>query len=515
MKKRILAILLAFSLVICAAPQMVLTADAAERSITVEDPLRYGWKVLSQMEDAENLLYAYGKLVQGLSEHRDSISVYDDTHYVNNAQISNVVEAVRSDYPEFFWLGLGYSISSISDKVQAITPNYTMTAAQADAAQAVLERNAALLLTGLEDKSDYEISKLLHDRLAAFMSYQYTDNDQTIYGALVEKQAVCAGYASAYQYLLQRAGIPAWKVTGSSIDPSDGSAKAHAWTLVCLDGSWYHTDVTWDDQGNLGDIYYAYLNVPTQQLLQDHALDTFYATYLPDCSATAANYFIRNGQQAEAFDTEQVAKLMEANNLQARLYVTGDLNSFVQGYVDNIYSLISQLGLSGRISYGYGNLGRELSLYIRTDSYAPFPVGVTMTSLPDDLSWDGTMDITGGTLNVHYNDGTVQALAMEENMLTGFDGTAAGVQVLTVTAEGCTEYLTIWNTPVQTASVPGDFDGDGVATNSDVVTLMWHTLFPDTNPIQGDGDLTSDGTVTNEDVLKLLWHVLFPEENPL
>ena len=29
------------------------------------------------------------------------------------------------------------------------------------------------------------------------------------------------------------------------------------------------------------------------------------------------------------------------------------------------------------------------------------------------------------------------------------------------------------------------------------------------------GDITGDGEVTNEDVVALLWHTLFPEENPL
>ena len=65
------------------------------------------------------------------------------------------------------------------------------------------------------------------------------------------------------------------------------------------------------------------------------------------------------------------------------------------------------------------------------------------------------------------------------------------------------------------APIPGDFTGDGIATNEDVVVLLWHVLFPAENPIAGSGDLNGDGTADNNDVVMLLWYVLFPEENPL
>ena len=63
--------------------------------------------------------------------------------------------------------------------------------------------------------------------------------------------------------------------------------------------------------------------------------------------------------------------------------------------------------------------------------------------------------------------------------------------------------------------VPGDMDGDGNTTNKDVIALLWHTLFPESNPIVGDGDINGDGVITNSDVIALLWYVLFPEIYPL
>lgn len=69
--------------------------------------------------------------------------------------------------------------------------------------------------------------------------------------------------------------------------------------------------------------------------------------------------------------------------------------------------------------------------------------------------------------------------------------------------------------PTEPESVPGDVSGDDALSNDDVIALMWHILFPDENPINGNGDLNKDGKLSNDDVITLMWHILFPDENPL
>ena len=61
----------------------------------------------------------------------------------------------------------------------------------------------------------------------------------TSYGAFVNHNAVCQGYALAFKVLMDRAGIPCCYVSSDAIN--------HAWNMVRLDGNWYHVDVTWDD----------------------------------------------------------------------------------------------------------------------------------------------------------------------------------------------------------------------------------------------------------------------------
>ena len=56
---------------------------------------------------------------------------------------------------------------------------------------------------------------------------------------LINGTGVCQGYMLAYRLLLNRAGVTSSWVQSNSL--------RHVWSLVQLDGAWYHIDVTWDD----------------------------------------------------------------------------------------------------------------------------------------------------------------------------------------------------------------------------------------------------------------------------
>lgn len=88
--------------------------------------------------------------------------------------------------------------------------------------------------------SDSDKALTIHDKIIC--ECKYTSGEglvYTAYGALVNREAVCEGYARAYSYLLYKAGI--------SNKCIDNGKEYHCWNLVQLDKKWYHVDLTDDD----------------------------------------------------------------------------------------------------------------------------------------------------------------------------------------------------------------------------------------------------------------------------
>lgn len=75
---------------------------------------------------------------------------------------------------------------------------------------------------------DYPRALYLYDWLLEHVRYVPRETyDQTAYAAVCEGEAVCGGISDAYVYLLERGGIPARVVTGTSLS-ADGTADSHA-----------------------------------------------------------------------------------------------------------------------------------------------------------------------------------------------------------------------------------------------------------------------------------------------
>ena len=130
--------------------------------------------------------------------------------------------------------------------------------------------------------SSYKNIKIIHDYLVDNIEYDETYNGNgtySIYGALIEKKCVCEGYAKAFKYLANSAGIECEMVQGTATN-SSGVTEKHAWNCVNLDGTWYYIDATWDDPiiiGNgilLSSTKYRYFLKGTETFADDHIDET-------------------------------------------------------------------------------------------------------------------------------------------------------------------------------------------------------------------------------------------------
>ena len=114
-----------------------------------------------------------------------------------------------------------------------------------NAAQKVL---GSVLESGM---SDLEKETAVYSWIVNSVNYDWTHQDVmretpresfTPYGGLVNRTAVCLGYATTFQLLMDLAGVECITVAGAAY----ASQEDHGWNMVRLNGNWYCVDVTWD-----------------------------------------------------------------------------------------------------------------------------------------------------------------------------------------------------------------------------------------------------------------------------
>ncbi len=357
--KKVIALVLTVFMLVTLLPSIAANAADAD--------MRYGRKKLGEMTNGAALQFAYDKLVSGCAANTPTsidmsqcaVSVKEFTDYV--------FPMFYGDYPEYFWVSNGgYSYTHTADsakKLLSVTPGYHSGIGNLASAKSAFNSKVEQLTASLSG-SDYDKAKTLHDRLIQTVTYTSAQNDQNAYGALVEGKAVCNGYARAYQHLMLKAGIPAWYVRGNSINPTTNNREDHAWNLVKLDGQWYYTDVTWDDQGS--NTFYAYFNVTTQQILTDHTLDAGYAALVPQATATAANYYLKENRSFTGYDRAKLVNLLKKDQKKSQFYITGDQNAFLSALNSDLLNIGKDLGGTGafQISYSVVSLGNAMILEV-------------------------------------------------------------------------------------------------------------------------------------------------------
>ncbi len=277
---------------------------------------------------------------------------------INLQELTLVLSCYRQDHPESFWFSRKFEYSSSNDKIIGLTllyEEYDPGTVQfgREALESVVEEMLSLLT---EDMTDYEKALTLYDALIDQCAYvKDAANAHTIYGALVEGEAVCEGYALAYQYLLMRAGIPAMYVTGYS-------GEVHAWNAMELDGQWYYADATWDDPvGNDGSFrYYGYFALTREMMDWDHEADSNNLP-LPEATSLDCNYYARIDRLVTDFDRDQVAAWMQEGNI-LRVFVLERPEDYLQQLRENITSIVIESDLPWN-GYIYTINDREIIFY--------------------------------------------------------------------------------------------------------------------------------------------------------
>jgi hypothetical protein len=220
---------------------------------------------------------------------------------VDTTELKTAFEALINDHPEIFWIQTGYSCKHTKDgKCVEITLKYYPITNKLDTAKTEFEQQAQNIISGADAySSDYEKEKYVHDALITKVDYVASaDMNQSAYSALVNGKSVCAGYARAFQYCMQKLGIPTYYCTGYS-------GQEHAWDIVKLADGYYNVDVTWDDTDPAT---YDYFNKSDADYASTHVRKSL-SVNLPACNGKA--YAYSGSETPEAVEIPDNAQVTE------------------------------------------------------------------------------------------------------------------------------------------------------------------------------------------------------------
>ncbi|MEG7965626.1 S-layer homology domain-containing protein [Bacillus cereus group sp. Sample30] len=169
---------------------------------------------------------------------------------------------------------------------------------------------------------DHEKVKAIHDYVVKHVSYDTSYKAYTAYEALVNRSAVCQGYALLTYQLLKEAGIENHFVVGT------GDGQPHAWNLVKIENKWYHLDTTFDDPvpDEQGRVTYSYFNLSDEQIARNHEWNRGdYPQATTNYYSTLINKIAVGGTKTPAY--QQILKDTKLNYL-GNEYIANNYNEF-------------------------------------------------------------------------------------------------------------------------------------------------------------------------------------------
>ena len=133
-----------------------------------------------------------------------------------------------------------------------------------EAADSIL---GSLTYDGTDSGKAFAIAQWLVDNVVYPSDYKVRSSDTWLIsaeGPILRKEAVCDGYAKAYDFLCKRAGLETIYVMSRK--------QNHAWNMICVDDAWYHIDTTWMNSRD----YHKYFMMSEKECYADHEKAEYY-----------------------------------------------------------------------------------------------------------------------------------------------------------------------------------------------------------------------------------------------
>lgn len=360
--------------IISGEPKEVEELRQMEVAQSEEGHQEYYFKQLTEEEQR-----VYRELLKGIRarEKEFYLTISDDD------SIDRSYHAVLKDHPEIFWVHNREKIykTTYSDSDYCVfTPGYTYTDSEIDEIQTAMEQSFQEVRALIpEDAGDYEKVRIVYTYVIDHTQYQTGEDDQSIAGVFWKKSAVCAGYAGAVQYLLERLDIPCIYVDGST----KGSTEGHAWDIVKIGQEYYYVDATNGDQPD-------FLNGDAAQLEEHKTIiydylcpfpEEYEKTYTPSEELTVPaftakdlDFYVLNQGYFEDYSWQDIydyCKMRLDNGAAVVRFKFGSQEAFSEacqellddGVVQNVAQYYMKLHGLGQVEYHYGVMDNFYTIY--------------------------------------------------------------------------------------------------------------------------------------------------------
>ena len=291
----------------------------------------------------------YDELLEGILESQEAISLSNSP---SGDDVTAAWQVLRNTQPALYhWNSNAMNMTAKGDTT-------TFYATYTSESKAAMDQKVASALNEIKLYSGmtaYEMELAVNDWLAERVTYHQAaaaaagskdnpyPNAFTMYGAIVEKKAVCEGYSRAAQYILGLLGIKSLLITGKA----DGGP--HMWNMVEIDGKWYQLDVTWNDpiykEGTVDPPPYVhtYFNLTDAMMRKDHSYaaggsgDDLNPKAI-NCTAKDAFYFTKAGRLiGSASEFQRIVAASPKTKLNSSSYCEF---AFATGYSPTLGTLI-------------------------------------------------------------------------------------------------------------------------------------------------------------------------------
>lgn len=326
--------------------------------------------------------HVYRQIYANANAVNDAFMPVED---VTAAQLRNIFAAVYNDHPELFWIDTAYTCKyTRAGRCVEIDLKFNRTANDLNTAKAAFNEQANSIIAAAQTiGGNYAREKYVHDQLIEKVSYSgRAEMNQSAYSALVNGQTVCAGYARAFQYIMQQLGIPCYYCTGYA-------GESHAWNVVSLEDGFYNVDTTWDDTD---DGTYEYFNKNDEDYSGTHLRQEL-SVYLPPCNGV----IYRNLEKDEEDDETpaELRSLEDAGLTEDKVFT--DINEYYRdcynqmvrngiGHYTFSNAVVGQ-GLENAIMQNYQN-GSYRDIYMQSVVDALGAAYCTWQVVPEPLEGD-------------------------------------------------------------------------------------------------------------------------------